>query len=327
MMKLLLVLGLLAVNVFGQITAHTRGAALPSTPCAEGAQFHKTGGPAGGNDYSCTATAWVLTGSTASTGAPPTGAAGGGLSGTYPNPALNITASPCTAGSFVSAVSTSGAFTCGVPAGGGATTPALRGTGLQVSSASSYTVTWPAGTLAGDLGVIFTGSGFSITVPTGWTVIDSQVGANLNGVTFYRVLNSTDIATGNVVVAATGLFSSAVGIVTFVGVPQGIENTNFGLRTFVSFRSAAATTSITLVTDGSPVITTDFAVYFGAHRGTGTDSVSLGANQRQANDGVVSACIFAGTVASAGGISPVYTYPTYGASPGNYSIVAVFRSK
>lgn len=205
------------------------------------------------------------------------------------------------------------------PSGGGGgtvTAPNIRGTAIQASNGASYTVTWPSGTLAGDLAVIFGGHGFGLNAPAGWTTLDNQTGTNFNGAAFSRVLNSADITAGSVTVTVAGTFNGVLSIVTFVGATGGI-------RSWVAQRNGSGSSSITLNTDGSP-LTTDMMLYFGSNRAASTDTVSLGSNLRQANDGVAaSGCLFAGSPAANGGVSPVFSYSSAGT--GNYQIAVAVK--
>lgn len=202
-----------------------------------------------------------------------------------------------------------------ISAAGGSAGPALRGSGIQASSAGSYTVSWPSGTIAGDFAIIFAGHGYTVTVPTGWTSVDSQTGSNWNGYAFSRVLNGTDITTGSVTVSVGGTFDGALAIATMVG-PAVV-------RSLVSQRNSSGSSSITLHTDGSPQ-TSDYMLYFGSNRGASTNTVSLGTNLRQANDGsAASGCLFGGAPAAGGGVSPVYSYSVAGS--GNYQIAVAVK--
>jgi hypothetical protein len=201
--------------------------------------------------------------------------------------------------------------------GGGISAPAIRGSGIQASSNSSYTVNWPTGTAAGDLAVIAGGHGFGLNNPTGWTVLDNSTGSNWNGAAWSRALTAADITTGHVTITTAGSFDGALAIITFVGSPGGIRAT-------VAQRNGAGASSITLNTDGSP-LTTDVMVYFGSNRAASTDTVSLGSNLQQANDGsAASACLFAGSPAAIGGVSPVFSYSAAGS--GNYQAAIAVKA-
>lgn len=200
--------------------------------------------------------------------------------------------------------------------GSGPASPTIRGTGIQASSASSYTVSWPAGTAAGDLALIFFGGGYQIgSVPVGWTALDTQTGSNWNGSTLMRVLNSADITSGSVTVTSGGLYDATVAVVTLVG--------NAAVRTVTSTRNSSGSASITVYSDGSP-LTTDMALYFGSNRGASTDSCSLGTMEQQSNDGsAASGALYAGSPGSAGGVAPVFSYSSSGS--GNYQAIVVLR--
>jgi hypothetical protein len=108
--------------------------------------------------------------------------------------------------------------------GGGASTPVIRGTAIQASSAASFTVSWPTGTIAGDLAIIFFAGGFDLSaIPTGWTQIDFTTGTNWEGATFYRFLSSVDITAGSIVLTPTGTFDAAIAIATIEGPSNAIR--------------------------------------------------------------------------------------------------------
>lgn len=206
----------------------------------------------------------------------------------------------------------------GASGGSSPAAPSIRGTGIQASSASSYTVNWPTGTVAGDLAIIFTGGGFGISsVPSGWTTLDMITGAsNWNGSVFCKVLTSGDISTGHVVVSYSGTFDAVTAIITIQGTPVGF-------RTFKSQQNGSGSSSVTLRSDVTP-LTTDLAIYFGSNRAASTDTVSLGTQRQQANDGsAASGCLYTDTPAAIGGVAPVFSYSSAGS--GNYQAIVVLR--
>src|ERR1039457_7188081 len=101
-------------------------------------------------------------------------------------------------------------------------TPVIRGSGIQASSTSSAVVTFPSGSVAGDLALIFGGTAYNVSaVPTGWAApLGIMDGGDIWKPFFvYKVLSSSDISTGSVTVAITGAYDVVFGIVTFVGNP------------------------------------------------------------------------------------------------------------
>lgn len=96
----------------------------------------------------------------------------------------------------------------------------IRGTqtATQATGSGSVTVSWPAGTAAGDLcllhvgGDTYYGSG-SITTPSGWTVVRSFAevasgGANYSHAVFSRTLTAADITTGHVAVTVSANYGA-----------------------------------------------------------------------------------------------------------------------
>jgi hypothetical protein len=202
----------------------------------------------------------------------------------------------------------------GSPAGG--LTPVVRGNATTAVNAASATISWPTGTIAGDLVIICTGHGYATTTPTGWNSLDNQQGLNWNGAAFWRILNSTDISTGNVVVSFGGSFNGVYSVTSFkAGTFSGIVPTAYN----ISSRFGTGSASITLVSDGTPT-TSDTMLYFGSNRAGSVDTVSLGTQLNAANDGsAASGVTSAGSPAAYGGVSPVFSYATAGS--GNYQII------
>lgn len=196
--------------------------------------------------------------------------------------------------------------------GGGGTAPTIRGSGIQASSAASYVVPWPTGTVAGDLAIIHIGGGFGISAtPTGWTLLDNQQGSNWNGAMFGKVLSSADITAGSVTITNAGTFDSVVSIITFHGATGGA----FGL---FSLRNSggASTEGISTAAFASGAI----GVYFGSNRGASTDTVNQGTKLQQINDGSnASGCLYAGAPTAPFVGSAIFSYSSVGS--GNYQSI------
>lgn len=114
---------------------------------------------------------------------------------------------------------------------GGSTVPALRGSVISNSSASSYTLTFPGGTAAGDLAILFYSHGWIGTTPSGWTQLDRHDASNVNGAAFSKALSSGDISTGSVTISFSGTFDGVVGLVVYqtgtysdIGVIQAVQS-------------------------------------------------------------------------------------------------------
>lgn len=115
------------------------------------------------------------------------------------------------------------------PTGGGGTTPTpptIRGSGIQSSSNVNYTVNWPAGTVANDYVFIFIGHAYALNaLPTGWKLLDSQIGTNTNGFIIVKKMTAGDITTGSVAIVMTGTYNGAIAVVSIVGTSiNGIRN-------------------------------------------------------------------------------------------------------
>lgn len=124
----------------------------------------------------------------------------------------------------------------------GGSTPTIRSSNIQSSSASTYTVTWPTGTVVGDLVVIFGGHGFQFSSPpSGWAELDNQQGGNFNGATFAKIMTSGDITTGSVSITTTGAFNGVLVAATITG------TTTQGLKGLKSLRSSGGATAVFMI--------------------------------------------------------------------------------
>lgn len=101
--------------------------------------------------------------------------------------------------------------------GGAGSTPTIRASNIQSASAASYTVTWPAGTIAGDVVIIFGGHAFAFNNPAGWTILDNQTGTNFGGAAWVKVMTAGDITAGSVTITTTGSFNGVLAAVTLTG--------------------------------------------------------------------------------------------------------------
>jgi hypothetical protein len=191
----------------------------------------------------------------------------------------------------------------------------IRGTGIQASSASSYTVSWPSGTQAGDLAIILVGHGWGANTPSGWTAYKNLTGTNWNGAVFTKILTSQDITAGSVTVSFAGSYDGVLAIITFVGFASIAE--------VDAQRNGSGSTSVTLNTSGAAQ-STDLLVYFGSNRAASTDTVNSGTLQRQANDGAnASGCLYTQTGVS-GTLSRTFSYSVAGS--GNYQAIVFVRA-
>lgn len=202
--------------------------------------------------------------------------------------------------------------------GGAFATQVVRASNIQSSSAASYVITWPTGTVAGDYVFIFAGHAFSINTPTGWFQIDAQTGTNWNGAAFWRFLNATDIAAGNVTVTTGGSGNGVFAAVTLIGAHGFIRTP------ITSSRNSTGAASRTLNTDGA-LQTTDLVLYFASNRNNSANTVSLGSSQQTISAAAASGALYAGSPAAAGGISPVFSYSVSSGTTGDYQAAIALK--
>jgi len=156
--------------------------------------------------------------------------------------------------------------------GGGGTMPVVRGSNIQSSSASSWTVTWPTGTVAGDVVFIFGEQGYGFTNPAGWTVLDNQQGGYASGVTIAKVMASADITAGSIAVVANGVYNGVVAAVTINGTTMnGLRSPSVFVRS-----SAGPAAGGTVGFSTSTPNTTDLVVVFVGIRAASDISLSSG---------------------------------------------------
>ena len=148
--------------------------------------------------------------------------------------------------------------------------PSIRGSGIQSSSASNFTVSWPSGTAAGDFAIIFGLHGFNIITPPGWTTLANITGSsNVSGAAFSKVLTSGDITTGSVTVSAGGSFNGVFAIVTFVGSTTAVSVNGATLNT------SGSSPRLLMPTEYRPG---SMGLYFAANRNADNVMISVGSS-------------------------------------------------
>jgi hypothetical protein len=204
----------------------------------------------------------------------------------------------------------------GITLSGSAPAPSLRGTGIQTANAATYVVTWPTGTVSGDLAIIDIGHALAVTtLGGGWSELYNDSGSNWGGAIFSKTLNPADITAGSVVVTTGGAFNGVVTITTFIGGTAGIRET-------VASRNGTGASTITLSTSAG-VVATDVLLMFGSNRAASVDTINLGSQQQVANDGTVSGALYFLSPASPGVNAATFAYATAGS--GNMQGIVVVK--
>jgi hypothetical protein len=185
-----------------------------------------------------------------------------------------------------------------------ASNPAIRGSKMThvSNSNTSGPITFPAGTQAGDMCILFAGHGWIVNLPSGYTSHNNLTGTNTNGRTMYKTLTAADISTGSVTVTFSNTYYGAVWMV----VMQGAYTVVTSAGTDFVRHSTGSTTRNQTSTSSANI--NDTALYFmqcrlssriaSCNRGTFRDSSSAG---NDTNAG------YAETIASAGTISLTWT--------------------
>lgn len=193
--------------------------------------------------------------------------------------------------------------------GGGGSTPTIRSvTALQSSSWTTFNVPLPAGTIAGDVVIVFMENGFnSGAIPAGWVQIASMNNGFTNGYTIGKVVTAGDVAAGTVTVSATGAFNGVTCAVCLTGTTvQSISLvTSFGSSSSTSFASAP----INGLAGASSI---DMLIGMVATRGTMSVTLSSGLTSLSSVNGTsASAQLFKVNAAAIGklGVSETATFP------------------
>lgn len=157
--------------------------------------------------------------------------------------------------------------------GGGGTTPTIRSSNIASYNASSATITFPTGTVAGDIVVIYWENGFAgnYSAPSGWTPIHlaPNVGNYTNQNCAAKIMTSADITAGSVVVNAAGSFNGITAAITITGTTVTSFDHSDAYDSSGSTSIASAS-----VTGMLGVASTDLIVGFASTRAADTLTVS-----------------------------------------------------
>jgi hypothetical protein len=154
--------------------------------------------------------------------------------------------------------------------GSGGTSPSIRASQIQSFNASSVTITWPAGTVAGDVVIIFVSDGYAISTPIGWAILNNT-GSNdyANGLTAAKVMTAADITSGSVTVTLYGSYNGVAAAVTIDG-----STFNRMIEVTAERNSAGANAPSALVGGLLKAADTDLIIGFTYVRGTMSPSIS-----------------------------------------------------
>ena len=191
----------------------------------------------------------------------------------------------------------------------------IRGSNIQASVGVTHTAVYPAGTIAGDIAIVFAGDVYALGMgESGWTQLQNTFGgANWAGIVFSKILTPTEISTGSI--STTSGNEGVLALITLNGSACTIRDSS-------AVRNGTGSTTVPLASP-SDVQASDLLLYFGSNAAACSDTVNRGAQLQQVTDGGnASGCLYAETLAASGQVTATFSYPTAGS--GNFqSIVAV----
>ena len=127
------------------------------------------------------------------------------------------------------------------------------------NNSNSLNLSWPTGTVAGDMVVMFASGSYYPSVPGGWTTIKSSTGLIYNLIAAYKVLTSGDITAGSITVSQSNVAAFTLALVT-------LKAGTFGnVREYQWGYDGGTTITITNTTS-TGVVNTDLAIYYDASR-------------------------------------------------------------
>lgn len=192
--------------------------------------------------------------------------------------------------------------------------PVIRGSDIGSSSASSYNIPFPSGTLAGDLCVIAMAGAWGIGLPSGWSDTGELTGSNFNGRVLFKNLTSGDIATGYVTVTTSGSFNHVWAVCSFVG--SGVVRVPAGAS-----RKGSGSATINLNSNGN-VQASDRVLLFGSNRENSFDTINVGTEIETISAANASGVLNTYVPSVDGVFAATFSYGTPGS--GNYqAIIAI----
>lgn len=175
--------------------------------------------------------------------------------------------------------------------GGGSTgTPEIKAYATGLYNGSSVTITLPAGTVEGDLVIVYWENGFSITTsPAGWSRIWVSNNGSLwtNQACIGKIMTAADITAGSVTVGASGGYNGFWAIVTIDGDTAG------SFTKMEHFDSAGSANTASAAVSGMLAVSKDdLIVGFASTRSNQTIGLSSGLVSVESKAGANASGIF-----------------------------------
>jgi hypothetical protein len=105
------------------------------------------------------------------------------------------------------------------PGGTGGAPPSIRASQIQAFNGNTVTITWPTGTVTGDVVIIFVADGYALNSPAGWVILNNSSGGNnwANALTVAKIMTAADITAGSVTVTLVGPYNGVAAAVAIDG--------------------------------------------------------------------------------------------------------------
>lgn len=177
----------------------------------------------------------------------------------------------------------------------------LRETSLSyVNNVAAANLALPAGSLAGELCILFIAHGWEVTsVPSGWQTLNISNGPNVNGAVYVKTLEAADITAGSIAVTFAGAYYGILAAATLTN-GAAIRASAFG-------RNSTGATSRTITT-ASAASVGDYALYFAMGRANQTVNTADGAALRTHSGANASGVLRGGLLAAAGVEGATFTF-------------------